>query len=102
MQPRGAKRVIKRLEIKFYAGGASYTGITSNLSESGLFIRTFRGVVPGSILDMELMLPDGNVLKLSGKVIRTVKTQFRSEKNGMGIKLIGHPDQYLEFLKTFQ
>ncbi len=102
MQKRRSKRIIKRLEAKFISGGISYTGITSNLSKQGIFVRTKKGLTPGTILELKLYLPSGEGINLHGKVKRTVKTQFQNIKNGMGIELIDIPPKYIEFLKTLR
>ncbi len=102
MQKRRHLRTIKRLEIKFSIGGTGYTGITSNLSSEGIFVRTQKGLAPGTPLDMELYLPSGETIKLRGIVKRTIKTQIQRLKNGMGIGLIDIPQDYITFLKTLQ
>lgn len=102
MEKRDSDRIIKRLEIRFGSGGISYTGITSNLSGHGMFVRTKMGCVPGTALKLELRLPSGETINLHGKVRRTVKTPFHDVKNGMGIELIDIPQKYIEFFKTLQ
>ncbi len=100
MQKRRSTRITKRLEVKFFSAGISYTGITSNISAHGIFIRTKKGLAPGTILEIELRLPDGELIKLSGIVKRTVKTQLQDIKNGMGVELRHIPPKYTEFLNT--
>lgn len=94
-------RFTKRLEVRFTSGGLSFTGILSNLSESGLFIRTNRGFAPGTVIDIELVMPDGKKSFLKGSVIRTIKTPLASLKNGMGVELIEKDETYINFLKSF-
>jgi uncharacterized protein (TIGR02266 family) len=96
MEKRRSKRKIRRLEIKFITRDDGLTGITSNLSKEGLFIRTQKGLPPGTVLNLSLYLPSGEAVKLSGKVIRTVKTQIQSLKNGMGIELSDSPEIYID------
>jgi len=94
-------RIIKRLETTFSSGNLKYRGISSNLSASGLFVRTQHGLVPGSIVDVEIYLPDGRICRLRGTVRRTVKTGMSSLfKDGMGIELIEMDSTYKEFLKS--
>jgi uncharacterized protein (TIGR02266 family) len=100
MQKRRSTRIIKRLEVKFISAGVSYTGITSNLSSHGIFIRTKKGLAPGTTLEIELRLPTGEAIKLDGVVKRTVKTQFQDVKNGMGVELKHIPPKYTAFLNT--
>lgn len=102
MQKRRSIRVIKRLEVKFFLADVSYTGISSNFSEHGLFIRTKKGLAPGTLLKLQLHLPSGKTLTLNGLVKRTIKTPLQDIKNGMGIELTNIPPEYLEFLKSIQ
>ena len=93
-------RFTKRLEARFSSGGMSFAGISSNLSESGLFIRTNRGFAPDTAIDIELVMPDGKTSSLKGLVRRTIKTPL-SSKNGMGVELIEKDAAYINFLKSF-
>jgi hypothetical protein len=93
-------RFTKRLEARFRSGVMSFAGISSNLSESGLFIRTNRGFAPDTIIDIELVMPDGKTSSLKGLVRRTIKTPL-SSKSGMGVELIEKDAAYINFLKSF-
>ena len=95
------KRFTKRLEAVFTSGGLSYRGILSNISESGLFIRTNRGFAPDTIIEIELVMPDNKVSRLKGIVKRTIKRPVSTIKNGMGIELIEKDKTYLNFIKNF-
>ncbi len=102
MEKRDSKRKIKRLEVIFTSNGKTNRGITSNVSEKGLFIRTKKGFAPGTALDIELHIPSGETLKLHGKVARLIKTQFNAVKNGMGIELLGIDLKYIKYLKSME
>ncbi|MEW6586790.1 MAG: PilZ domain-containing protein [Nitrospirota bacterium] len=100
---RGYKRTprfTKRLEATFSSGQYSFRGILSNVSESGLFIRTNRGFTPGTTVDIELMLPDNQVSRLKGIVRRTIKQSVQSSKNGMGVELIMKDDNFIQFVRS--
>jgi hypothetical protein len=99
MNKRKQQRFTKRLEAKFLADGESFIGITSNLSENGLFMRTKRGFPPDSIVDIELIMPDGQVSHLKGIVKRTSKGPM-STKTGMGISLLKKDDAYVRYVKS--
>ncbi len=102
MEKRDSKRRIKRLEVTFSSNGNKNRGITSNVSEKGLFIRTKKGFAPGTALDIELHIPSGETLKLHGKVARLIKTQFNAVKNGMGIELLDLDLKYIQFIKSIE
>jgi ribosomal protein S27E len=99
MNKRKHQRFTKRLEAKFIADGESFIGITSNLSENGLFIRTKRGLPPDSIVDIELIMPDGKVSRLQGIVKRTAKGPLLA-KNGMGVSLLKRDETYARYVKS--
>ncbi len=100
MSRKFCRRLTKRLEVTFSSGGLKYRGISSDLSAGGLFIRTQHGLTPGSVIDIEVYLPEGKVGSLKGIVRRTVKTPLTTVKNGMGIELIERDPNYLEFLRN--
>ena len=56
-EKRRSPRVMKRLEVSFIPNGER-TAITSNISETGLFIRTQRGVDEGGMLDLRIKPPN--------------------------------------------
>ena len=102
MEKRIKKRIFKRLEVFFSHNGVRVRGITSNFSENGMFIRTKKGLQPGSRLECELKLPSGETLVLHGIVARTIKTRFQDIKNGMGIHFPDADPKYIVFVKTLE
>ena len=101
MSKRKHDRFVRRLETEFSGEGKNYRGISSDLSRSGLFIRTNHAFAPGTIIDILIHLPDGTSSKLKGTVRRALKTSVVSLKNGMGIELIEKDGFYAKFLDTF-
>ncbi len=102
MDKRKSRRVIKRLEIKFQAE-VERTAITSDLSETGVFVRTTKGVQPGNIIDFRLNLPNSQELFLSGRVVRNIKSLpalVGNSKSGMGIQLIDPPLDYINYVQS--
>ena len=101
MRRRLCQRFTKRLEVTFTSAGSKYRGISSDLSGGGLFIRTQNGLTPGTIIDIEVFLPDDKRGHLKGIVRRTIKTPLSMVKNGMGVELIERDPAFLEFLRNF-
>ena len=97
---RGHERFIRRLETEFSADDKNYRGISSDLSLSGLFIRTQHAFVPETLVDIVIHLPDAADVKLKGRVKRSVKTPVVSVKNGMGIEITENNPQYISFIKS--
>lgn len=100
MERRKHPRFIKRLTTKFFSDDASYMGITSDLSQNGLYIRTKNGITPNSVVDIELYMPDHRVALLKGIVRRTYRTHLNSIKNGMGIEIIENDETFIHFVKS--
>ena len=98
MSKRRFKRFTRRLETEFSSGGLSFKGISSDISERGMFIRTQHGFVPGTRIDIKLYLPDGSVANLKGIVRRTIKTPHHFIKNGMGVELTEVDNTFENFL----
>ena len=101
-EKRKAPRVTKRLEVR-YRVSEEKSAITSNVSETGLFIRTNRGLNPGSEIDLKIDLPNAKGIPLKGRVVRTIKTLpglIGVVKSGMGIKLIFPPSDYIEYVRS--
>lgn len=98
MKKRKHHRHTKRLEALFTSGNVSHKGITSDLSEEGLFIRTMYALAPGSTLDIEIHLSEGKVSMLKGIVRRSVKTGMSMIKNGMGVEIIEKDSNYMNLV----
>ena len=97
---RGHERFIRRLETEFTAENKNYRGISSDLSISGLFIRTNHAFVPDTLLDIVIHLPDSTDVKLKGRVRRAIKTPIVSVKNGMGVEITENDPRYIKFVKA--
>jgi Tfp pilus assembly protein PilZ len=98
MSERKLDRLTKRLETTFTSGDQQYRGISSDLSPKGMFIRTMNAFVPGTVIDIELYLPDHTACRMRGKVRRAVKTPLKALKNGMGVEFTQTDPAYLAFL----
>jgi hypothetical protein len=100
MDRREHPRFVKRLKTTFYSNGHVFTGISSNISKNGLFIRTSKGFSPDTVINIEIVMPDNTISNLKGIVIRTIKTPFTSMKNGMGVKLLEKDVTFVDFVES--
>ncbi len=104
MEKRKSPRLIKRLEIKFQTETEN-TAITSDLSETGIFVTTNKGIESGNVLNLKLNLPNSQELFLSGKVVRNIKSApalVGNSKSGMGIQLVDPPLDYLNYVQSIR
>jgi Tfp pilus assembly protein PilZ len=101
-EKRKTKRISKRLEVKFHST-AENTAITDDLSESGLFITTSKGMEAGNSIDVKLHLPNSEALFIKGRIIRNIKTMpgmNNGVKVGMGIELINPPQDFVNYIQS--
>jgi hypothetical protein len=100
MSKRRHRRIIKRLETEFSANGLAFRGVSSDLSGSGLFVRTNKPFPPDTLVDLTIHLPGDKVSRLKGTVRRAVKTGTTTMKNGMGMEIVEIDHNYVNFLNT--
>ncbi|MBI4683973.1 MAG: PilZ domain-containing protein [Nitrospirae bacterium] len=100
MSKRKFERFTKRIETRFTINSETYTGIASNISERGIFIRTRRCFAPGTLIHIEFYLPDNTLSIVKGRVKRAVKTQISTMKNGMGVELIEKDLNFINFVNA--
>ena len=99
---RRHKRIIKRLNTEFSSEGSSFRGTSSNLSESGLFLRTIKPLPVDTQVEVSIQLPDNTISKLKGSVRWSLKSKQRtSPRSGMGIEISEYDRHYVNFLNTF-
>src|SRR6266516_134289 len=87
---RDLKRHRKRLTLKFGVGAASRISFTEDISRQGMCIRSAVVSPPGTLLSIDLTLPDGNQVKMAGVVAWAKKVPPNMihviKKCGMGVK----------------
>lgn len=99
MSKRQHNRHRRRLETVFTAGTTTQRGITSDISEGGIFIRTMYAFVPGTLLSIEIHLPHGGISRLRGRVKRSIRTPIATFKNGMGVELTEKDAEFINMVK---
>jgi len=80
----------KRIQVRYGPERPEYTGFTEDISREGFFLKTAMVLRPGTILQAELSLPDGEQVSLEGRVRWAKKvpvTLLQRLKGGMGIKI---------------
>ena len=102
---RTSKRRIKRREITFICDEKEYKGISSNFSETGLFIKTRIRFKQGAPVEMLLELDKDQQTAIKGKVVRiTARSKFfnnyKISGNGIGIEVTETTREYKDFCKS--
>ena len=96
---RKDKRFEKKLLVNIDAGTNRFGGITSDISNNGMFIRGV--LLPNDIvLTIELYLPGNKISSLLGIVKRNVKIPEANWLYGTGLELIKKDYRFCNFLKT--
>jgi Tfp pilus assembly protein PilZ len=98
---RKHRRIIKRVETEFSSGGLYFRGISSDLSEKGLFVRTSKPFSPNTVIDLTLHLPDNAISRIKGVVRWAAKVGLISGRDGMGIEIIQSDQNFATFLNSF-
>ena len=104
MDKRGRTRHNKRLFIRFGLGAPDKVGFTEDVSSSGLFVKSHFVFAPGTLLKIELTLPDGPIVSMAAQVMWAKKVPpaliRHMKKSGMGLRL-PHPDEvYKKFIEA--
>ncbi|MFQ5543954.1 MAG: PilZ domain-containing protein [Nitrospiria bacterium] len=101
---RQRNRFEQQLLVRFGENRHDHTGVTFDLSPVGIFIRSSCLFPLRTHLDLELTLPDKQLIYCSGKVVWVKQLSVNSDQlfqtQGMGIHLTEIPDSYLLFAST--
>jgi hypothetical protein len=96
-------RYRRRLEVHYVAQGHDpQMGYSGNISNTGMMIRTPNVLAPGTIVEMELRLPNGSI-DVKGRVVwaRTgPMTWLATGRIGMGIRFIDPPTDLVSRLRS--
>jgi hypothetical protein len=99
------KRFMASCAIEFVANGQEYSGLSSNCSLNGLFIRTQVNVAPGTMIDASVHLPNGAKSHVRGRVARVLKStrgEGASSEEGIGLAILECEPSYRSFIKSLQ
>jgi len=107
---RDWQRVLVDLEVDYGNADNFLFAYISDISETGIFIRTNSPEAPGTRLNLRFMPDDGNrqMLQLEGEVIWVNNLRPKSPDNlnpGMGVKFVSldreSRHRLVEYIKTF-
>jgi len=98
LRKRTAPRRQVEMTVDFDQEGAQGTGVTGDISGSGLFVRASRPPSVGPALNLTLSLPGGRKLHLKGRVVRSAAATAQARSFGFGLRLTDKPEEYDDFL----
>ncbi|TNF52588.1 PilZ domain-containing protein [bacterium] len=96
---RKNKRKIKRFQVKFLCGTEEYRGISSNLSHTGLYIRTRKTFKSGIPVKIVMEVDEDKKIVLRGVIVRQVNRRYGSSDNGIGIEFDETPQEYKDLVE---
>ncbi len=107
IKERVEERIPVGLQVDYRVGedkNKVVQAFTANISKGGMFLITRDTLPVGSVLELEIHLPDGKV-KAKGEVVREVKEEEEGlYTSGMGIKLISFENDgkkvYEDFIES--
>jgi hypothetical protein len=100
-EKRASPRRRLRMIVNFEVAGWRTTGITHDVSRTGLFVRTIRIPRIGSMVTLNVHLAEGREIELSGKVMRSYSAPGTLRfvvPSGFGIRLGKNTDGYKAFV----
>jgi len=99
MDKRKDRRFDKKLYVKINSGALISWGQLCDISENGLFIRSNRGFTIGTVMDIEIFMPDNSIALLKGIVRRIIDLPESDRKFGIGVELMEKDMTYKHLLK---
>jgi uncharacterized protein (TIGR02266 family) len=100
---RQSRRVPIEVEVTLSSENNFYAGITGNISAGGVFVATYTPPATGTVVEMELKLPDGPPFLLSGEVcwVRDLKASCDGAPPGCGIRWRALPAEAMKAIEQF-
>lgn len=106
-EKRVIKRHLKRMNVLFGADKSVFHGFTVDVSNTGIFLKSVKIYTPGSVIAVEIHIPDGGVVEFQGRVMwaKAVPPNMINiiKKAGMGVKIISFlkgEDEYHKLVKA--
>jgi hypothetical protein len=107
VEKRKKFRIYEKVFVQVFLGENSWRGTTRNVSANGLFIRfsdeITRIFLPEQRIDIRLILPNGDICRLFGRVARVVIDDPQPIRHGIGVEILGgeavHQGKYAAFIR---
>jgi hypothetical protein len=90
-----------RLVCEVLVLGERHSGIVTDLSASGLFVRTSKIPPQGTTLHVRIDQEGGDPIEIDARVIRTHKASLHHTTEvprGLGLHIVSAPESYFHFL----
>jgi hypothetical protein len=99
MNQRTYERINQKLYAKLSSESLNCRGLIHNVSEGGLFIYSSKNFYQGTMIDIEIFMPDSKNSFLKGIVKRNIEKHDSERKYGLGIELLNKDATYMFFIQ---
>jgi hypothetical protein len=99
MNHRQYDRINKKLYARLSSESLNCMGLIHNVSEGGLFIYSNKEFHQGTMIDIEIFMPDSEISFLKGIVKRNIEKPASERRYGLGIELINKDAIYICFIQ---
>jgi uncharacterized protein (TIGR02266 family) len=102
-QPRSTHRIPVKIRVEIAEGTPEKVLTCVNLSEGGLYLRTFAPLPEGTVIHVKFTLPhDTEAIELAAEVIRTLPLAVQLETDpGMGLRFVDAPEDALMKIRNY-
>jgi uncharacterized protein (TIGR02266 family) len=102
-QPRTTPRIPVKMRVEIMEGAPEKELSSINLSEGGIYLRTFSPLPEGTVIHVKFTLPhDTEAIELAAEVVRTLPLTIQLETDpGMGLQFIAPPENTLLRIRNY-
>jgi hypothetical protein len=94
---RTAPRRRVEMMVEFDQGTSRGTGVTGDISRSGMYVRSARPPNGGPAVSLTVHLPGGREILMMGRVVRSAAASDPTQPPGFALALTDKPAEYDEF-----
>jgi hypothetical protein len=102
MYKRKENRIEKQLYVVLRLESKMVRGLLNDFSENGLFIKCNQDFPIGTVIDIEIFMPDNINSLLKGIVKRKIEMPESHRKYGLGIELMEKDMVFRHFLRSLK
>ncbi len=98
--PGPAERKSHALPVRYGSAAPTVGALTSNVSETGLFVATIEPLDPGTALSLRIAFDDDTSVPLLGRVVWARAQMEIGRPSGMGVLLLEPPPAYVRAVRA--
>ena len=94
-------RELHRVSCDLLVLGERHAAITSDLSATGIYVRTTQAPPIGTTVHVHLHEAGGRTIEVDAKVVREYRPHRRdstAQPRGLGLKIVAAPEEYFQLI----